>query len=137
MAKSTKTFKNNRTAKQVIIGAALSVAALILCSMLSAAILITRDNPTGEVGIYALLTLIASAVISGALVPKFTDGIPRGLICASSTAAIILVSGIIAGGGLSFASLMNCLCYISLFALTGALIKMKKGKAKHRRIHRR
>ena len=136
MTKAGNFLKNPSGAKILLTGVLISILSLTICALLCAAILVTRDDPTGGVGIYSLVALLCSAVLSGAIVPRFTGGVPKSILCALCTALIMLLTGLILGGAPSLGAFMNYGCYTGVFALSALLFQIWRSR-KHHRKHRR
>lgn len=119
----------------LLIGVAVSVIIFMALTLIFTVICYNTGNPTGNLGIFALVSLIVSGAIGGFSLSRAKSrfGFGNAVISALITASIFLIVSLISNVGFSASQFMNCGCYVMtslLFAFLG------KGGGKRKR-HRR
>ena len=112
-----------------------SMVTMLIFAMIMAWISISTDDPTGKIGIFSLVSLIAAAVASGIFASKInpTDGVGFSVIAGLGMTLIMLLCGIIASAGkLSGGAFMNYGCYFGTYALLSYLGMRAKDKRKRK-----
>ncbi len=117
-----------------LIGLALSLGTVLAASLVMSAVAYSSDDPTGKIGIYSLIALVASAAVSGFSVSRLCQSGGAGMtaLVSLATVLILMLSGVIIGGKLGLSSVMNYLCYFGVAMLASLL-----GKKRERRRRRR
>ena len=93
---------------------------ILIFAMIMAWISISTDDPTGKIGLFSLVSLIAAAVASGIFASKInpTDDVGFSVIAGLGMTLIMLLCGIIASAGkLTGGAFMNYACYLGTYAL--------------------
>lgn len=107
---------------------ALGVLLLLICSLVSSAIILSLNDPGSYIGVGALCAIIFSGGICGAITSLCTDGNIRYSLIVSGTIALILLVVPLFAGGKVAAGLMNSLCYFGLSVAAAPIFKKKKRK---------
>ena len=115
---------NNRTAKAVLIGTAVSIAVmLIMLVVISAVMLFMPTIPYDMLG-YISLAAVAVGVFTGAYTAAAvagSNGLVMGLICAAAVFLILLVIGFAADGGTLTVMTILKLAVLILFGALGGV----------------
>ena len=131
------TNHNKRTGvgRCFIISFCSSILVLIAISMIMAAIAMANEDPTGKIGLFSLISLLLSAMISGLLTARLNIDKKLGfsLTVALGVALLMLLAGVIVSAGrMSGGAFMNLGCYFGLFALSAYLGGRKSGHRRHK-----
>ena len=116
----------------ILIGSLLSIISLIVCALIGSAILIMLEDPTGNIGISALVIFLISGAICGFSISKSKGegGILTSVLSSGIAMLILILISLIALGGKAPGRVfMNALCYIlvsTLFAYLGRKREKKK-----------
>ena len=113
----------------------ISVLVLLFCSFITAAILHSGEDPTRNIGVATLSSLIVSSALSAFAVSRINrdGGIKTCALVAFGVVLLMLITGAIASGGrLSGSSFMNYGCYLAVFLLTGYIGRIKKKRRGHK-----
>ena len=120
----------------ILIGVAISVIIFAIATLVLTLICYNTENPTGNLGIFALSALLVSGAAGGFFLSRNKSRFGFGNTVASSiiTAMIIMVISMAANGGISTFQLMNSGCYIMtsvLFAILGKGGRRGRKKRRH------
>jgi O-antigen/teichoic acid export membrane protein len=123
----------------VAVSLALCVGASLLCVGVITLIFALAANfsadPTGKIGIFSLVSLLISAVLSGlitALTNKERGGGFFALIALGTVAVMMVACLIMTGGKISASAFMNYGCYLGAYALSALLGKKRKARPRRR-----
>lgn len=108
---------------------------LIVISFVMAIILNSSKDPTKNIGILSLLTLLLSALVGGVAVSAFNKEFNlklSSLVFLSITFLMFLISLIACQGKILPSALMNFACYFGL-SMVGSVIGRKKQRRRKRR----
>ena len=136
MQKQRGYVKINNGAEKFLKSLVVSIMAVVLFSALMAFIASMTSNPTGMVGIFSLVAMLASAAVGGVFVGKANGDasmlkamlVPLAVVGVMLITAVIICSGRIGGG-----AFMNYGCYVGVFFLGTLIGKHKPRKTRHRR----
>ncbi len=134
MKKHRSANKTTTLSRTILFGVAISFAALLIFSLVFAALIMTTTNPVGSTKTVSLAALLVSGAVSGFVISKRKGegGFLASLFSALAFIAVILALSLILTkgrvGGIVF---MNCLCY--LFISSFASFLAKKRERRHRR----
>ncbi len=106
----------------------ISVASIVIFSSVFAFIAILTPNPTAKIGIFSLLTLIISSVVSGAAISRKnrSSGVKRAFLTSIFVVIFLLLASVIfSGGKVSVGSYMNCLCYVGCSLFSAYIFKKR------------
>lgn len=111
-----------------------SILAIILLSLLSAAIANISNNPTYILGPLSLGTLIVSGIGSGLFSSKIKKkGNPFfASLVALATIILMLIICVIINGKIPPAALLNYFCYIGIATIT-SLLSLREKTHRHKR----
>ena len=123
--------------RMFFISYAMAVLLIVLLSLISSLIMISLDNPTGNLGIFSLCIMLFSALFSGFITAKIKEG--GGLRFCALTAlgvllTMLLANVIVSSGKVTAGAFMNYGCYFGVFMLSSffALKAPKRRKFRHR-----
>lgn len=134
MFKKRLSLKGNPTVTFVIC-LAISALIIIFLSVIFAFIANASGDPTGNLGLFSLTTLIVGAAASGFISAKIKKegALIFSTLVALALTLIMLLVCVIMGGGVSLSAFMNYLCYVGVAALS-AFIGSREGRHKrHKR----
>ncbi len=111
-----------------------SIALVLLSTLVMAALAAISENPTGKIGIYSLVALILSAILSGIISARISgaEGIKYPLLSALCVVLIMLLFSVVIEGAPSASSLMNYGTFVAVSAFSGFLGR-KREKRRARR----
>lgn len=99
---------------------------MLLCSIISSAVIFSLEDPGAMIGIAGLCSVIFSAGICGTITSFFTEGtIKYSLIVGGILAMLLFVFPIIFGGSIGGGA-MNALCYFGVSVLAAPIFKKKR-----------
>lgn len=122
--------RNSKPAGAALILLPLGFGALlmILCSLISSAIVFSFEDPGALIGIASLCTVIISAGLCGAITSFLTEGaLKNSLIVAGALSTILFILPIAFGGNFG-GGVMNALCYFGICILATPIFKKKRRK---------
>lgn len=129
--------KNSRLRKTMggtlLLGVIFSFAALTVISLVCSAILMTSNNPTGNLKIASLASLLICGAVSGFFTSKYKGegGVITSIITSVAFIALMLIISMIASkgdvGGITF---MNYLCYLMIAVFAAFLGRKRERKRK-------
>lgn len=112
-----------------------STLIIILLTLIFACVANSSSNPSGNLGIYSLISMLLSAAVGGYATGRINKsrGIALSLLTAGSVISVmILVCLISSGGKIPIGAFMNYGCYFGVFALSDLLARRASGK-RHKR----
>lgn len=109
----------------------LSIFIIALAAFAASFAVMAADDPIGYVGYASLLTLVASAVISGFISERLSGSMRDCFIALLATGIILTIFGLVFGN--LPAGLLNAVCFFGSGALSVLLSKSLRSKKKHRR----
>ena len=121
--------------KRLFLGAGMAMAALILFSAIFSGISMLTDDAAAKIPLFAILTLIISAAVGGAVSTRtVSDGrLSLSLLSALLAALIFMLIGTIIGKGhLPLSVFLNFAIFVGVFGLSSYLFK-KRDSGKKRR----
>ena len=131
-------MKNKKIAdnalKAFLISVGISALALLATAFIMALVAYSTDDPTKNVALTALVTLILSALVSGVVISRIVGDGGTKLAALSSLALILillLVGLIVKRGGVSSAAFMNYACFVGVSAIA-AYLGRKREKRRRR-----
>ena len=127
---------NRSIYKSFFIGFGLSWAVILAITLISTAITTSLDDPTGNIGIFALGSLLISAAISGFVCCRIKGdgGVAFStLISLAVTLIMLLINVIACGGKVTLGAILNYICYIGVASLSALLGKKRSNHRKHRK----
>jgi peptidoglycan/LPS O-acetylase OafA/YrhL len=125
----------NGGVRTFILGAGTAAVALLVCSLIAAAIAYSDSDPTGKIGIYSLAALIISAAIGGSVTSRLTGdgGVRYAALTSLTVVMVMLLCAVITGGGSpKLSALMNYLCYLGVSVGAAHLARPRKRRHKRR-----
>ena len=123
------------TVKRLFFGAGIAMAALVLFSAIFSGIAMLTDDAAARLPLFALLTLIISAAVGGAVSTRtVSDGrLSLALLSALFAALIFMLIGTIIGKGhLPLSVFLNFLIFVGTFGLSAYIFKKRNGGRKRR-----
>jgi hypothetical protein len=121
--------------KRLFLGAGMAMAALLLFSAIFSGISMLTDDAAAKIPLFAILTLVVSAAVSGAVSTRtVSDGrLSLALLSALLAALIFMLIGTIIGKGhLPLSVFLNFTIFVGVFGLSSYLFK-KRDSGKKRR----
>lgn len=112
-----------------------SIASLLLCAFSMAMISYSGNDPAKSIGIFSLVTLVLSAVISGVVITRMKgEGGAKfaGLSSLSLVLILFFVALIIEKGSVPLSAFMNYSCYVGI-SVIAAIFGKKREKRRRRR----
>ena len=116
--------------KRLFFGAGIAMAALVLFSAIFSGIAMLTDDAAARLPLFALLTLIISAAVGGAVSTRtVSDGrLSLALLSALFAALIFMLIGTIIGKGhLPLSVFLNFAIFVCVFGLSSYLFKKRDG----------
>ena len=114
---------------------AISILLIVLFSLFSALILGGLNDPTKNIGIFSLGSMVLSAMLSGVLCSRIKgeSGLRfASLVGLAVVLLMLLINVIISNGKVSLAAFMNYGCYLATYILSAYLGRKRNGHHKHR-----
>jgi putative membrane protein (TIGR04086 family) len=121
--------------KRLFLGAGMAMAALLLFSAIFSGISMLTDDAAAKIPLFAILTLVVSAAVGGAVSTRtVSDGrLALSLLSALLAALIFMLIGTIIGKGhLPLSVFLNFAIFVGVFGLSSYLFK-KRDSGKKRR----
>ena len=122
--------------KRLFLGAVIAMAALLLFSAIFSGIAMMTDDAAAKIPLFAILTLILSAAVGGAVSTRtVSDGrLSLALLSALLSSLIFMLIGTIVGKGhLPFSVFLNFIIFIGVFGLSAYLFK-KRERGRRRKL---
>ncbi len=135
MLKGKRSFLWGKGVGNYLICLGFSALIIILTSLIFSLIANSSSDPTKNLGIFSLATLLISAILGGFFTSKLGRGesIGYSLLVALSVVLIMLISCIILGKGkISGSAFMNYGCYLGVYAMASLLGKRGGRRRRHR-----
>lgn len=121
--------------KRLFLGAGMAMAALLLFSAIFSGISMLTDDAAAKIPLFAILTLVVSAAVGGAVSTRtVSDGrLALSLLSALLAALIFMLIGTIIGKGhLPLSVFLNFAIFVGVFGLSSYLFK-KRDKGRRRK----
>ena len=121
--------------KRLFLGAGMAMAALLLFSAIFSGISMLTDDAVAKIPLFAILTLVVSAAVGGAVSTRtVSDGrLSLSLLSALLAALIFMLVGTIIGKGhLPLSVFLNFAIFVGVFGLSSYLFK-KRDKGRRRK----
>ena len=115
--------------KRLFLGAVIAMAALLLFSAIFSGIAMLTDDAAAKIPLFAILTLILSAAVGGAVSTRtVSDGrLSLALLSALLSSLIFMLIGTIIGKGhLPLSVFLNFIIFIGVFGLSAYLFKKRE-----------
>ena len=126
----------DNTLKSFLVSLGISALSLLAVAFVMALVAYSMENPTGNVALLSLVSLILSAIISGVVISRITGDGGTRLVALSSLALmliLLLVGLVIKRGGVSSAAFMNYACFVGVSALAAYLGRKSENRRRRRR----
>ena len=135
MYKGKRFLVKDNWAVVFLICLAMSAMVIILLSLMFALVSNMSNDPTGNLGIFSLLTVLLAAAASGFATAKIKkeNAIGFSALVSLATVLIMLLSCVIMNGKVSGSAFMNYICYIGVATLFSLLGAREKSHKRHRR----
>lgn len=114
--------------KRLFLGAGMAMAALLLFSAIFSGISMLTDDAAAKIPLFAILTLVVSAAVGGAVSTRtVSDGrLALSLLSALLAALIFMLIGTIIGKGhLPLSVFLNFAIFVGVFGLSSYLFKKR------------
>ena len=114
--------------KRLFFGAGMAMAALLLFSAIFSGISMLTDDAAAKIPLFAILTLVVSAAVGGAVSTRtVSDGrLALSLLSALLAALIFMLIGTIIGKGhLPLSVFLNFAIFVGVFGLSSYLFKKR------------
>ena len=128
---------NLNALNKLAIGTGISLAFLLLFSIIFGAIAMTFQNTTGMIPLFSILTIVFSATFGGIVVSRFISDGKLGfsiLVFLMSSLLLMLVGTILGKGSLPLSVFMNFLIYVGTATLSSYLFR-KRDRMKRKFSH--
>ena len=129
MAKRFYKKGNMGALSKLLTGTLISLASIVVFAVIFGLVAMMFKDATGRIPLFALMTVIFSGGVAGALVSRFiTEGkLGFSLLVALLTSLIMMLVGVIAGGGsVSGAVFLNFLIFVGVFGLSSYLFRKRE-----------
>ena len=129
MLKNKNHVKTSNAAAAFLICFGVSVLLIILISFVMAIIANTTENSTAMIGIFSLVSMLLSALLSGLFICRFRreSGVGYAALVALSVVLImLLISVIVSNGKVGASSFMNYGCYLGVVTLSALVFRKRK-----------
>lgn len=120
----------------LITGFVVSVAVLLAVSLICALIAHLNADPTSLIGVMTLVSVVASAAVSGVIITRTCgeEGVKISTLSALLIALIMMLIGLISNrGALPTSGIMNYICYLLTSIFFAVVGRVRVGAKKHRR----
>ena len=114
---------------RLFIGAGVAIGAMLIFAVMFGAIAMLFEDVAAKIPIFAMATVVASAIVGGAVVSRaVNDGRTSLSLLSSLMAALILmlVGAIIGGGALPFSVFLNFIIFVGTFTLSAYLTRKRE-----------
>ncbi len=114
---------------------AISALSILLISLCFALVANTSSDPTGNLGIFSLISLILGGAIGGFSSAKIKkeSAVLFSVLVALAITLVMLIICIILSGKVSGAALMNYACYVGVSTLSSIIGAREKKRGHHKR----
>lgn len=129
MAKKFYKKDNMGTLSRLAVGTLICACSIVIISTVFGAVATSLEDTTAKIPLFAMLTLILSAILSGGVVSRtVADGrVIFSMLIALLTSLIFILIGIIVGGGaVSGAVFLNFLIFVGVFTLAAYLFRKRE-----------
>lgn len=116
--------------KRLLLGAGMAMAALLLFSAIFSGISMLTDDAVAKIPLFAILTLVVSAAVGGAVSTRtVSDGRLSLSLLSDLLAALIfmLIGTIIGKGHLPLSVFLNFAIFVGVFGLSAYIFKKRDG----------
>ena len=113
---------------KLFIGAGVAIGAMLIFAVMFGAIAMLFEDVAAKIPIFAMATVVASAVVGGAVVSRaVNDGKTSLSLLSSLMAALVLmlIGAIIGGGALPFSVFLNFIIFVGTFTLSAYLTRKR------------
>ena len=134
-----KRKKESGKGRFFLISLAISLGVLILTSLVMSLVAYASPDPTGNIGLYSLISLLLSAAVSGFIISgRYGERrIAMTALISLATVLILIIFGMVASGGrLGLGALMNYLSYFGVAVLISLFSKGRQGKRHKKHKHK-
>lgn len=114
---------------KLFIGAGVAIGAMLIFAVMFGAIAMLFEDVAAKIPIFAMATVVASAVVGGAVVSRaVNDGKTSLSLLSSLMAALVLmlIGAIIGGGALPFSVFLNFIIFVGTFTLSAYLTRKRE-----------
>lgn len=114
---------------QLFIGAGVAMGALLLFAVLFSAVAMLFDDIAAKIPLFAMVTIIVSAIVGGAIVSRGVNNGKTSLSLLSSLMAALifmLFGAIIGEGALPFSVFLNFIIFVGAFTLSAYLTRKRE-----------
>ena len=114
---------------------AVSVLLILLCAAISAMIINSLNDPTKNLGVFSLCSMLVSAAISGVFCSRAVKENEIRFSCIVALLVVLimlLINVIVCSGKVSGGAFMNYGCYLGVAGLAAFFGKRKSTHKKHR-----
>ncbi len=121
--------------QRFLICLAFSALFILLLAFISALIVNSLSDPTKNLGIFSLVAMLLSALVSGvfcARMAKDKETQFTALVALAVVLIMLLINVIASGGKVSGGAFMNYGCYLGVATLSSLLGKKKGGHKRHK-----
>ena len=130
-----KKFQRGGIAASFIICFGFSAFAILAFSLIMTAVAMSTEDPASKIGIFALISMLTAAFVSGIFTSKFKGDGGLGFTALLSLMVVLimlLINVIISGGRVSGSAFMNYGCYLGVFILSSLLGKSIGNRKRHK-----
>jgi hypothetical protein len=113
---------------KLFIGAGVAIGAMLIFAVMFGAVAMLFEDVAAKIPIFAMATVVASAVVGGAVVSRaVNDGKTSLSLLSSLMAALVLmlIGAIIGGGALPFSVFLNFIIFVGTFTLSAYLTRKR------------
>ena len=113
---------------KLFIGAGVAIGAMLIFAVMFGAVAMLFEDVAAKIPIFAMATVVASAVVGGAVVSRIVnDGKTYLSLLSSLMAALILmlIGAIIGGGALPFSVFLNFIIFTGTFTLSAYIFRKR------------
>ena len=136
MNKLKKYINGGSPSVKFLICLGFSAILLLLVSFIMALVAVSTENPGGVVGIFALASMLVSAIAGGIFSAKMNHGatlLQNALVPLALVLIMLLIAVIMTGGKVSGGAFMNYGCYLGVFILSVVFGKREPKRHRHKR----
>ena len=135
MRKKYYKSRNIGALTRLFIGAGVAIASLLSFALIFSAAALLFEDASAKISAFAMATVVASAIVGGAVVSRTVgeDKISMALLSSLLAALILMLIGVmIKGGSLPFSVFLNFIIFVGAFTLSAYLFRKREGGARRK-----
>ena len=114
---------------KLFIGAGVAIGGMLVFAIVFGAIAMLFEDVAAKIPIFAMATVIVSAIVGGAVASRMVNDGKTSLSLLSSLMAVLvlmLIGAIVGGGALPFSVFLNFIIFVGTFTLSAYLTRKRE-----------